>query len=159
METMMGANSPLGLAAILRPVPGTQPIPMPALLCPASWILGTFWFSSLAMTRSSWPLCLHCVIRCFSIYPEPLMLKSRREGKYKWEIKANTAQRRHVTNHICTVQVARDFESDCRDLPAGINMEDIWGGGKIQRPSAHRCQLETKAEVNVIPDLLTKVDD
>lgn len=113
---------------------------MPAEPCLASWTVETFRFSSQPMTRQSQSLCLHCAIRCFSVYPESLTLTGSRESQHTWEIKANTAQRRYVTNHGCVAPVVRNCRSDCRDGPAGVNGEEAWGGDKVSRPGAH-CLL------------------
>lgn len=126
---------------VLSPVPGTEQILISAHPCLASWIVEISRLSSQSMTRQSQSLFFHSAIRCYPVYAKTLTLKSRRQGKHTWEIKANVTQRRCITNHSCVVLGGEGLRSGCGDGPAGINVGGVRAGGQVSRPSIRCCLL------------------
>lgn len=104
------------------------------------------------MTRQSQSPCLHwTIIRCYSVCPDTLTLKSTRQTKHLWEVKANVTQRRCITTAMLS-WVERGCRSDCGDGPPGTNVEGV--GGEVSRPSLtiSCCQLKTKVSIFFLTD-------
>lgn len=114
-----GWQIPLSLATVLSPVPGTQQnltSASPALDTADSLdscILETSRLSSHPMTRQTPSLCLPCVFRCYSVYPETC---TQRQEK----------RQTHVRNESkYNPQKVYTWWQPCS--PAG---EGLWGGGR-----------------------------